>query len=58
MGDAVAAKVEAEKATEEEFEEGFFQGYDNLKKRIAVDHPKWDLTGYSGRTPISRKWNP
>ena len=26
----------------------FFQGYSDLKRRVAEDHPEWDLAGYSG----------
>ena len=33
---------------EEEFEVGFFQGYADLKMRVAIDHPEWDLVAYSG----------
>ena len=46
--DAIAAaQVEASKATEDEFTADFFQGYSDLKRRVAEDHPEWDLTGYS-----------
>ena len=46
-----AAEVTAEAATQaadQEFDKGFFQGYSDLKRRVAVDHPEWDLSGYSG----------
>ena len=46
--DAVTARVEAEKTAEEEFEAGFFQGYADLKRRVVVDYPEWDLSAYSG----------
>ena len=47
--DAVAvARAEAEKAVEDEFASGFFQGYSDLKRRVAEDHPEWDLSAYSG----------
>ena len=44
---AVAARVEAEKTTEDEFAAGFFQGYFDLKRRLATNHPEWDLSVYS-----------
>ena len=43
---AAASRAEAAKA-DEEFEAGFFQGYSDLKRRVAVDHPEWDLSTYS-----------
>ena len=43
-----AARAEARKAAEDEFAAGFFQGYSDLKRRVAEDHPEWDLAGYSG----------
>ena len=42
------APTKAEKATEEDFGSGFFQGYDNLKRRVALAHPEWDLSSLSG----------
>ena len=37
--DAVAAtRVEAGKAVEDEFAVDFFQGYSDLKRRVAADH--------------------
>ena len=42
-----AARPEAGKAVEDEFTAGFFQGYSDLKRRVAVDHPKWDISTYS-----------
>ena len=48
LADAITAQDEAEKSTKEEFEVGFFQGYANLKRRSALDHPEWDLAVYSG----------
>ena len=53
VDDAVAtARAEAKKAAEDEFAAGFFQGYSDLKRRVVVDHPEWDLSAYSG---IDRK---
>ena len=43
-----AAREEGKKAAEDEFAAGFFQGYSDLKRRVAEDHPEWDLAGYSG----------
>ena len=48
FADAATARAEADKTTKEELKAGFFQGYINLKRRTALDHPKWDLTAYSG----------
>ena len=59
LADVAAARAEAEvafravreegrKAAEDEFAAGFFQGYSDLKRRVAEDHPEWDLAGYSG----------
>ena len=48
MADATTARTEAGKAAEEEFEAGFFQGYVDLKIRVIIDYPEWDLTAYSG----------
>ena len=45
---AATALAKAGKTVEEEFEASFFQGYADLKRRVAVDHPKWDLATYSG----------
>ena len=42
-----ACRAEAGKA-DKEFQAGFFQSYANLKRSVAVDHPEWDLTAYSG----------
>ena len=47
MADVVDTQAETGKAVEEEFEAGFFQGYTNLKRRVAADH-EWDLVAYSG----------
>ena len=39
-----AATLEmAERTTDEEFKAGFFQRYVDLKRRVALDHPDWDL---------------
>ena len=42
------ARSEAGKAAEDEFAARFFQGYSNLKRRVAAKHPEWDLSAYSG----------
>ena len=34
------AWAEAEKAAEDEFVVGFFLGYSNLKRRVALNHPE------------------
>ena len=36
------------RAANEEFEIGFLQGYVDLKGRMALDHPDWDLSSYRG----------
>ena len=46
--EVVAALAEAEKAAEDEFEAGFFQGYTDLKRRVALAYPEWDLSPFSG----------
>ena len=33
-------RAEAEKAAEDEFGASFFQGYSDLKRRVALTHPK------------------
>ena len=35
LTDATSARAKAEKAADEEIEVGFFQGYINLKRRVA-----------------------
>ena len=50
-GAVAAVEVTSEAATQaadQEFDKGFFQGYSDLKRRVAVDHSEWDLSGYSG----------
>ena len=47
MEATAASRADAAKA-DEEFEAGFFQGYSDLKRRVVVDHPEWDLSTYSG----------
>ena len=42
-----AAREEGKKAAEDEFAAGFFQGYSDLKRRVAEDYPDWDLASYS-----------
>ena len=44
----VAVRAEAEKAVEDEFGAGFFQGYSDLKMKVALTHPEWDLIAFSG----------
>ena len=41
-----AAQNNAEKTVEDEFAAGFFQSYSDLKRRVAMDHPAWDLSAY------------
>ena len=36
----------AERVIVEEFEASFLQGYVDLKRRVATDHPDLDLSGY------------
>ena len=46
--EAIAAvPVEVEKAAEDEFGAGFFWGFLDLKRRVALTHPEWDLTAFS-----------
>ena len=40
---AAPTRDEAEKTAKDEFAAGFFQGYSDLKRRVAIDHPEWDL---------------
>ena len=47
LEEAAASRADAAKA-DEEFDTGFFQGYSDLKRRVAIDHPEWDLFAYSG----------
>ena len=42
------ARAEAKKAAEDEFGANFFQGYSDLKRRVALAHPEWDLSTFSG----------
>ena len=49
VDDMVAvALAEVEKAAEDEFAAGFFQDHSDLKRRVIVHHPEWDLSAYSG----------
>ena len=48
MVEVATTRAEVGKTDEEEFEASLFQGYANSKRRVAVDHPKWDLIAYSG----------
>ena len=45
---AETAREEAEKAADAEFDTGFFEGYSDLKRRVALVHPEWDLSGFIG----------
>ena len=47
LEEAAVSPADAAKA-DEEFDVGFFQGYADLKRRVTVDHPEWDLSAYSG----------
>ena len=38
----------SQKKAENEFDAGFFQGYADLKRRVALLHPEWDLSTFSG----------
>ena len=40
-------RAEAEKPAEDEFGACFFQGYSDLKRRVALAHPEWDLSAFS-----------
>ena len=40
------AQEVTERAAFEEFKVGFLQGYVDLKRRVSLDHPNWDLFGY------------
>ena len=42
------AQADAEKAAEDEFRVGFFQGYTDLKRRVAMAYLEWDLSSFSG----------
>ena len=43
--EACQAEMHA-RASEEKFEAGFLQGYVDLKRRVATDHPDLDFSGY------------
>ena len=45
--EVTTVRVETKKATKNEFEVGFFQGYSDLKRRVALIHPELDLTAFS-----------
>ena len=45
--EVVAIRAEAEKSAEDEFGAGFFQGYSDLKRRVALIHTEWNLTAFS-----------
>ena len=46
MTEGAAAQEATDRANDEEFEVGFFQGYVDLRRRASLDHPDWDLTSY------------
>ena len=46
--DLAATQAEAAKEVEKEFRVGFFQGYSDLKRKVALVHPEWDLSSFSG----------
>ena len=46
--EVTAARAEAKKVAEDEFGAGFFQGYTDLKRRVALDHPEWNLSAFLG----------
>ena len=48
LEDTVVARTEAAKKSEKDFGTCFFQGYSDEKKRVALIHPKWDVSGFSG----------
>ena len=43
-----SAQAEAEKAVDKEFKARLLQGYVDLKRRVALDHPDWDLLACQG----------
>ena len=46
-----AAREEDKKTTKDEFATGFFQGYADLKRRVALAHPKFgDVTNFLSRS--------
>ena len=48
MAEDIVTQEAAERATDDEFKVGFLQGYVDLKRRVALDHPNWNLSGYRG----------
>ena len=46
LADVAAARAKVGKSAKEEFEEGFIEVYADLMRRVAADHPEWDLTSY------------
>ena len=46
LAEGVAAQEATKRAADEEFEVGFLQGYMDLKRRVALAHPDWDLSSY------------
>ena len=48
-----AAREKGKKAAEDEFAARFFQGYSDLKRRVAEDHPEWDWQATLGWPPTT-----
>ena len=48
LAECATAWNTAERIVDEEFEADFLQGYIDLKRRVALDHLDWDLSGYQG----------
>ena len=48
LANLAVVQGEAEKVAEKEFGADFFQGYSDLKRRVALVHLEWDLTAFSG----------
>ena len=46
--EVAVARAEAEKVIEDEFGDGFFQCYTDLKRMVALVHPEWDLSAFLG----------
>ena len=41
------ALAEAQRNAKDEYDAGFFQGYVDLKRRVALVHLEWDLSAFS-----------
>ena len=48
LTDVTSVQGKAEKVAKEEFGADFFKRNSYLKRRVALVHPKWDLTTFSG----------